>query len=258
MVVSTITHVDSNEDNANQSSSTTSYSVDSSSSSRDVMFGKTALSHNESITTFLSCSHIRRRRVTTNEDVEFENMDNTMPTRIRRVVVEMDEASRTSVRASEATRLVRLLLERESDFDWSGLSFKSLSDHILSHLRRGLDDVRDFVVITRDQKDDDVVLTNAIVASNILNGFAEPLRVGGSIVRRDEVLHRDDKGTLLHINDDDTLSVMWSSSSPPRIESARVHTVRAVSATDAPLCFVRHLFVRSCNTQKKFRSFTHK
>ena len=257
MVVSTITHVDSNEDNANQSSSTTSYSVDSSSSSRDVMFGKTALSHNESITTFLSCSHIRRRRVTTNEDVEFENMDNTMPTRIRRVVVEMDEASRTSVRASEATRLVRLLLERESDFDWSGLSFKSLFDHILSHLRRGLDNVRVFVVIS-DEKDDDVVLTNAIVASNILNGFAEPLRVGGSIVRRDEVLHRDDKGTLLHINDDDTLSVMWSSSSPPRIESARVHTVRAVSATDAPLCFVRHLFVRSCNTQKKFRSFTHK
>ena len=257
MVVSTISHVDSNEDNANQSSNTTTHSVDSSSSSSDVMFGKTALSHNESITTFLSCSHIRRRRVTTNEDDEFENMDNTMPTRVRRVVVEMDEASRTSVRASEATRLVRLLLERESDFDWSGLSFKSLFDHILSHLRRGLDNVRVFVVIS-DEKDDDVVLTNAIVASNILNGFAEPLRVGGSIVRRDEVLHRDDKGTLLHINDDDTLSVMWSSSSPPRIESARVHTVRAVSATDAPLCFVRHLFVRSCNTQKKFRSFTHK
>ena len=67
---------------------------------------------------------------------------------------------------------------------------------------------------------------------------ARPAR--GSIVRRDEVLHRDDKGTLLHINDDDTLSVMWSSSSPARIENARVHTVRAVSATDAPLCFVRH------------------
>ena len=121
MIVSTITHVDSNEDNATQSSSTTTHCVESSSPSRDVMFGKTALSHNESITTFLSCSHIRRRRITASEDDESENNDNTMPTRVRRVVSEMDEASRTSVRASEATRLVRLLLERESDFDWSEL-----------------------------------------------------------------------------------------------------------------------------------------
>ena len=235
MVVSSIAHVDSNEDGAatnedNSSSGSSNgdrsnvYSVKLSSSS-DVMLGKTALSHNESITTFLSCSRIRRRQVTTSEDDEFENKDMSMPTRVRRVVVEIDNASRTSVCASEATRLVRLLLEKDTT---------SLSSQVLSHLERGLESARHFV----NQNKNYDILTNAIVATNILDGLVEPLRVGGSVVRRDVPLHRDDKGTLVYINDND-LSVIWNSSNPARIETMRVHTVRAVSATDTPVHIIQ-------------------
>ena len=139
MVVSTISHVDSNEDNANQAA-TQQLILWIRKFLKDVMFGKTALSHNESITTFLSCSHIRRRRVTTNEDDEFQIYGQHDAYTCSSLLSWKWTRLHERVRAIDPARLF-VCYWRESDFDWSGLSFKSLSI-TSSHLRRGLDDVQ--------------------------------------------------------------------------------------------------------------------
>lgn len=233
MIVSTISQVDSNEESTKEASDMTmKYTMESTRLQNDVFLGKFALSHNESVATFLSCMRIRRRSSHRGEDQECENEDSTLPTRVSRIVREIDEASRYSVRASEATRLLRLLLEREMSFDWSACfqEEKLLSKFILSHLQKI--DVRIFV-------DKNTGLSDAIVASNILNGFVEPIRIGGSVIRRNVPLHRNDLGTLLHENDDESVQIIWRSSKPPRIERVQRSRLCGTSATDAPITIMQ-------------------